>query len=269
MPAAYTPGSIPDASDSTMTSFDQLTAQGISYNEAAIQVPWERVDAPGQKMLGGREGEVVQTAGFKKLNKVGYYDANNWLFDRYANDNPQFSNMQQKLAAAGFMGKNPNFTQGTPDTLTQGAWQEVLKIASASDKTPFEIIDDAIERQGGFDEALKKHNVGRNGQVVPDISLMHPDDIKMTAKAVSRQVLGIGWDDAQLDRFVASFQAQQKAAQAAAQGSGATYTDAPSVQAAAAEAARNQNPVAAEATDWDNAANMMQEAFKMLSGGGE
>lgn len=250
-----------------MTSFDDLQSLDVSANMADLQVPWERVDTPGQKSLGARGTEVVTTGTYKQLKKTKYTDAVNWLYDKYANDNDSFSQVQLGMAAAGFMGKNPNFTPGTPDDPTRNSWNEILQIALASDKTPMEIIDEAIERNGGMDAALKKHNVSGGGRAKPDIQLTHPDDIRMTAKEVSRKVLGKGWDQRQLDAFVASYQAQEAASQGAAQGEGVTYTQPASLQAAAEAQARKQNPVAAGATDWDNAAQMIMKAFDVLGGG--
>jgi hypothetical protein len=269
----YVPG-LPDPSDTGgLASFDELQSLGVSANLADIEVPWERkivkrtrpavAMGPGAERAAPGEGY----AEYPELQKTKYTDAINWLYDTYANRNDEFSTVQLHIAAAGFMGKSPNYTSGTPDELTRNAWDEILQIAMASDKTPFEILDEAIERQGGLDEALAKKNLSAAGRIRPDISLTHPDDIKQMAREISRKTLGKGWGEEELNRFVASYQAQERAAGAAAQESGAIITAPPSLEASVEAEARRRNPVAAEATDWDNAAQMMMQAFKILGGG--
>lgn len=257
--AGYTPATgVGDPSDTgSMADYDQLQATDTSYNDVNIPIPWRRTTNkygetnPGQ----GAMGYETETH--------SYFEATNWLYDQYATDNEGFSKVQLQLAAAGFMGKNPNYTPGTPDDPTQASWSEVLKIAAASDKTPFEILDEAIERKGGMDAALKKANVAQK----PDIPLTHPDDIRQVAREMSRKTLGKGWNEKQLNAFVASYQAQEAAAGNIKQGSGVTYTRPPSMEAAAEAEARRQNPVEAGATDWDNAAQMIMKAFSVLGGG--
>lgn len=260
MVTPYNPGAMPDADDAGDMS--TWTATGVSSMEAMIQVPWKRTKNPRGETNPGQGPMEYET------EHLAFDQATNWLYDQYANNNELFSRTQLSMAAAGFMGKNPNYTPGTPDIPTQNSWSEILKIAAAADKTPGEVLEEAIERAGGMDAALKKHNISGTGTVKPDIRVTHPDDIMMTAKEVSRRVLGKGWDDAQLRNFVAAYQAQETAEGAAAQSSGARYTAAPSVEAGVEAAARRQNPVAAGATDWDNAAQMIMKAFSALSGGG-
>lgn len=263
---------VPDYGDAGGdVDFGMLRATGVNELDANIEVPWERT-TPTPVMADTKEGEILayphRNIPGSELKKETYTRATNWLYDQYANVNDNFTNLQHKMAAAGFMGKNPNYTQGTPDSLTQGAWDEILKIAVASDKTPQEIINEAIERDGGLEAASKKHNISGTGQAKADIRLTHPDDIKQMAREMSRKTLGKGWNEQQLSAFVASYQAQERAEGQAAQGSGATVTNAPSIGAAAEAQARRQNPTAAGATDWDNAAQMMMQAFRVLGGGG-
>lgn len=279
MAGTYQPG-VPDPTDttsdtapvgSTLTDFDDLTMFGVSPNLANLQVLWKRgtktpimADTPG--------GEVPAL----KSDATGVHprieDSNEFqTFERlsqslYRDLGPdQIGDLQLRMIAGGFYGKNPDYIAKSPDKKTYGVWQDVLKQAMRSGKTPDEVLDEAIQANGGLEEGLSRFGVSRQGTLA-DIPLTHPDDIRMVAKEVSRRVLGKGWGEDQLAKFVQSYQSMETQEGRAAQGSGATVQKAPSLEGAVEAEARRQNPVAAGATDWDGAAQMMLKAFQTLGG---
>lgn len=273
MVAPYTAG-VPDSSDTDSTaaaspgfaSFDELSQFGVSPNLATVPINFARrkVKVPeGVPALPG--GQVKGPFEYEETDKLEYEQAVRYL---YGKTPEAVGDLQLGMAAAGFYGKNPYFTPKAPDKETNTAWNEVLQIAMRTGKTPDEIISEGIEANGGMEEALKKHNMSGAGTLA-DVPLTNPDDLRMVAKEVSRKVLGRGWDEKALNAFVQTYQAQETAAKQAAQASGATYTQPASIEAAAEAEARRSNPVAAEATDWDNAAQMLIKAFDTLGGGAE
>ena len=247
-----------------LPSFDQLTLSGVSPNVAEYPVPMSRI----RKKIGAPEpwsGAMAETDEMV-LDTLTYQQA---VMSFAKQDPATMTEKQLDLAAAGFMGKNPNVVFQAYDTVTDNAWKEVLKAAALSGRPVDEIIEEAIEENGGREEGLKKHGISRDGVIADKnaIRLTHPDDIRMTAAEVSRKVLGMSWSKEQLDSFVRTYQAQETAEGQASAGDGA-YTAAASMEAAAAAQARRSNPAQAGATDWVNAGNMLIEAFKTLGGGG-
>lgn len=263
--------SVPDPTDTTPAdatstgfgSFDELSQFGVPPALAQLQVRWG----------GTRDIAKVPSAGFATPMIPGRAEPVTHTYQKaveslYKQTPDQIGDLQLQLVAGGFMGKNPTFVEKAPDKKTRDTWDEILKIAMRSDKTPFEVIQGGIDANGGLEEGLKRHAPGGTTAQKPDIPLTHPDDIRMVAKAASQKVLGKGWDKAKLDAFVQTYQAMEKGEGAAKQGSGAVVTNAPSMEASAEAEARRSNPVAAGATDWDHAASMMMDAFKTLGGGG-
>lgn len=257
---APTPGALPGGGAGGSFDFNTLSPYSPSQSLLDIDVPIRRTDkklgAP-EPWSGGMEYEV---------EKLKYQEA---MMSMYKSDPESLSGLQKELAAGGWMGKNPNFIDKAPDDVTRNAWDEVLRAAIGSGRTVKEIMDEAIEANGGLEEGLKKFGIGGDGdREQSDISVTHPDDIRMTAKEVSRKVLGKSWSNTQIDAFVKAYQAQEIGAGTAARADGATYTQPASMEAAAEAQARRSNPAQAGATDWVNAGNLIIEAFKTLGGGG-
>jgi hypothetical protein len=269
-PGSYNTG-VPDPTDtstadpSALSNFDQLTSDdssqyGVSPAIANIPVPWARVPAMADSPDGG---EVPAYPSRQTLQTQTYQDSMRGL---YALKGEQVGNLQQRMLAAGFMGRNPDYVANAQDTKTHDTWDKILKQAMRSGRTPDEILTDAINANGGLEAGLKRFGGPAPG-TLSDIHLTHPDDIRMVAKQVSTKTLGRGWSNEQLDHFVKTYQAMQSQAGRAAQGSGATVTNAPDIGAAAEAEARRQDPTAAGATDADNIMQMVMQSFKTLGGG--
>lgn len=276
MAGGYQPG-VPDPTDTSsadnasvptgVVNFDDLTQFGVSPNIANIPVPFRRV-APKPMMMDvapGVEAPAIPGRNIpgSDIENLSYEDAVRYL---YGKDPDSLQELQLAMAAGGFYGTKPNFIDKTPDTSTRKSWDQVLQISMRTGKTPEEVIQGAVDANGGLEGGLKKHGLSSSGSTA-DIPVTHPDDIRMVAKEMSRKILGKGWNDAQLEKFVQSYQSMEQAEGTAAQAQGARYTKAPSVQAAVEEEARRQNPAAAGATDWDNAAQTIMKAFHTLGGG--
>jgi hypothetical protein len=260
-------GSSTDASGALApgANYDDLSMLGVPSSLQNIEIPW-----------GTQPVAKVPSAGFatpmipahEGPRKYTYENAVRYLYGEATNNPSNFSQIQLTMAAGGFMGKTPAINPGTPDDETRNAWNEVLRVSMRTGKTPDEVMQDALDANGGLDKGLAARGLGPNAaKSAQDIGLTHPDDIRAVAKKVSMQVLGKGWDAKKLDSFVQSYQAMESAQGQAAQGKGATVTQAPSMESAAESAARASDPVAAGGTDWDNAAKMMLEGFKQLGGG--
>lgn len=269
-----TPGSyntsVPDPTDtstadpSALSNFDQLTSDdssqyGVSPAIANIPVPWSRSQAMADSTSGK---EVPAYPARDAVQTQTYQDSMRAL---YGLKGEQVGSLQQRMLAAGFMGRNPDYVANAPDTKTHDTWDKILKQAMRSGRTPDEILTDAVNANGGLEAGLKKFGGPQPGTVA-DIHLTHPDDIRMVAKQVSTKTLGRGWSNEQLDHFVQTYQAMQTQAGQAARGSGATVVNAPDIGAAAEAEARRQDPTAAGAADADNIMQMVMQGFKTLGG---
>lgn len=236
------------------SDFDELTQFGVSPALSAIPVPfaWVDEDTPGgEKSVKAR---VLQTQ--------PYQDAVRSLYGR---DAESTMTLQQQLQAGGFFGKNPYYIPGQPDPkYTAPVWKNVITQAMREQKTPQEIIDAAIEANGGLDAGIKAHPYSGTGAgAVQQTPLMHPDDIRQVAKEISVKVLGRGWNNKQLDSFVQTYQSMQSAAGNAV----GTYQNAPSVEAAATTAAERSDPGMAQATKGEGVMDMVLKSFSNLGGG--
>lgn len=237
------------------SNFDELTQSGVSPALANIPVPFTYVesDAPAGE-------RSVKT---KVLQTQPYQDAVNSLYGRDAESTMQ---LQQQLQAGGFFGKNPYYIPGQPDPkYTAPIWKNVITQAMREHRTPGEIIQDAIDANGGLEAGLKAHPYsGTAAGSVQQTPLMHPDDIRQVAKEISVKVLGRGWNNKQLDHFVQTYQAMQSQAGNAV----GTYQNAPSVEAAATSEAERSDPGMAQATKGEGVMDMVIKSFQNLGGTG-
>lgn len=270
-----TPGSyntsVPDPTDtstadpSALSNFDQLTSDdssqyGVSPAIANIPVPWGVKKVPAVPSAGWATPAIPE---HEAPDTMSYQDSAKWL---YGQKPELIGQLQQSLVAGGFMGKNPQYVPNAPDKKTFAVWNDILKQSMRSGKTPQDIINAAINDNGGLEEGLKKYGGPAPGTIA-DIHLTHPDDIRMVAKQVSTKTLGRGWSNEQLDHFVKTYQSMQTQAGQASRGSGATVVNAPDIGAAAEAEARRQDPTAAGAADADNIMQMVMQGFKTLGGG--
>lgn len=272
----YGGSAVPDPTDTTNAdnttapvfgSFDDLSEYGVAPALANLNVMWKR-NVPQPVMADEKtgKGEVPAYPARTDPNRLGplnhtYQESVRAL---YKLKSEEVGGLQTRLIAGGFMGKNPTYVANAPDKKTRDTWDEILKMAMRSDKTPDEVIQDAIDANGGMDEGLKKYGPGATA--VADVHLTHPDDIRMVAKQISTKTLGRGWNNQQLDAFVKTYQAMQSQAGQAARDSGATIVNAPSLEASAEAEARRQNPTAAGAADADGIMQMVTKAFSILGG---
>jgi hypothetical protein len=298
---SYAASQVGDPSDTTDTSeagtapagfgsFDDLSQFGVPPALANIPVPWgvgqdasAAAKTPTTTLKTGVLGTVFQgvnlptssagqpqqiVTGGKVYDTQSYDQAIRAIYspDLTASD---LASLQNAMAAGGFMGKNPYFIPGQPDTkYTIPTWINIVKQAMRQGISPQDILQQGVDAQGGLEAGLAKFAPNTTGSVA-NINLTHPDDIRMVAKQTSMKVLGQGWNSQQLDQFVKTYQAMQVQDQSVPSGTGAVTTNAPSLQAAAEEEARRSNPVAAGATDWDNAAQQMLRVFQMLGNTGK
>lgn len=202
----------------------------------------------------------------------------NYKKDYYRRAPGELSTLKRRLWEGGFYDQSidwEDIRQGDYDDETRDAWHRAVKRAAAfydSGKklTVDDVIDMAAEGLTDEERASGKHK-GSKGRPGLSVVLTHPDDIKTQAMKVSARVLGKGWSEDQLNRFVATFQAMERSAQAneyAATGqAGGTFTKAPDIETAVAKEARASDPVAAGATDYVNAYNMILKGFQSLGAG--
>lgn len=280
---AGTYGGVPDSEDtggSSSTnagapfgSFDDLNEYGVSPSIADQKIIWKKNPPKPVMATDAKTGKEVQgmtsdASGVRKLEtnmneELSYAESVRYL---YGIDSEKVGDLQLRLAAGGWFGKNPNFVPRTPDSKTRTVWDNVLKTSMRTNKTPDEIIQESIDAEGGLEEGLKKHNVDGSAATQPkSVLVTHPDDIRRIAKEISTKTLGRGWNNEQLDKFVTAYQAMDRAS-GEAEG---TRAAAPSVEAAAEAAARRDNPLQAQAMDANNVMSMVIKSFGILGGSGE
>jgi hypothetical protein len=236
-----------------------LSQYGVSPALAKIPVPFYKAPA----MMDVSPGvEAPVPGGRVDIQTVDYQDAIKSLYGQTAES---LTDLQTKMQAGGFFGKTPYYIPGQPDPkYTAPVWKNIITQAMRQNKTPGDIIQEAIDAGGGLEAGLKKNPFsGGPGDSVQQVPLMHPDDIRQVAKEISVKVLGRGWNNAQLDHFVKTYQSMQSAAGNAT----GTYTNAPSVAAAAEVEAQRSDPGMAAATQGAGVMDMVLNSFKTLGGG--
>lgn len=130
---------------------------------------------------------------------------------------PTIAAWQSQLNAAGLLGDT--FTIGVVDNATRSAYGAVLATANR------EGIEDT--------EALKliqQNRIKIGGGGVSRYRLTNPSDLKAVIRSVAQNAIGRTLDDADVNRLVALFQAEELSAQKKYQAGGAV-TEAPSAQA--------------------------------------
>lgn len=263
--------SAPAGSEPTFGSYDDLNEYGVAPALADFTIIWER-RAPEPMMTSGKEpGSLVPAMEsdatgtrprMKDMNVQRTYAES--VRALYGLQPEQLGQLQLRLAAGGFFGENPSYVPNVPERKTFSVWDNVLKTAMRTGKTPDEVIDEAVEANGGLDEGLKKRGIGDSLNKPKSVLVTHPDDIRRIAKEISTKTLGRGWNNEQLDKFVQAYQAMD---QASGEAEG-TRAAPPSVEAAAEAAARRDNPLQAQAMDANNVMAMVIKSFANLGGAG-
>jgi len=205
----------------------------------------------------------------------------NFKKEYYRKPPGELGQLKRRLWEAGMYDASVNWEdirQNDYDDDTRDAWGRALGRAAAFYDAGRKLtVDEVIEmaRQDAMTEEERLSGKRSTTSGPPrdrlSVRLTHPDDIKTEAMKVSAKILGRGWSEDQLNRFVATFQSMERAAQAQQYGAtgeaGGTYTAAPDMATAAENEARRQDPVAAGATDYVGAYNMILEAFQTLGAG--
>lgn len=183
------------------------------------------------------------------------------------------ASLQQQMYEAGlypdgyYSGKN-QITPGSYDDDSFKVWSGVVQTAARAEKTPSEVLGDLIASRGRSG-VTGGAGGGSGGSMRAPFSpvVTNPLDIRDTAQVVAKKTLGRQFSDAELDRFVSSFQGMETGAQSTnynAAAAGGTTTAAPSMQTAAENAARTAAPAEAGAHDLASVYDM----FTQLLGGG-
>ncbi len=188
----------------------------------------------------------------------------------------ELPSLQRRLWEAGFYDGSVDWEdipQGDYDDDTKKAWERAIGRAAAfydagKKLTLDEVIEMSRRQRAGL---LGEDGAGGRGsgrtRAPLSVRVSHPEDIRTVAMQVSTKILGRGWGEDELNRFVNTYQSMERAAQTGAYNAeirGGTSTAAPDVATAAASAARASNPVAAEATDVVGAYSLLLEAMGSL-----
>jgi hypothetical protein len=181
----------------------------------------------------------------------------------YARDPGALADLQKRLWAGGFYstGVDPDqIALGDYDEQTFAAWKKAVARAGAFFASGKEVtVDDVIDMAVGIGDTSGARGAGAGaggaGRQPLSVDLTNPEDIRMVANRAAVSILGRGFRQEELERFVSSFHASQASAQGAAYGAataGGTTVGAPSVQGAAEAYARSAAPAEAGAHTFVN-----------------
>jgi len=177
--------------------------------------------------------------------------------------------LQDQLYAGGFYKKAaPQIVRGQADDDTAAAWNDLIGLTAraAQKRTLSEVLDEAVAAGGGLKPGVAGSAAAKAGRAPFSPTVTNPDDIRDVAQKTAKTVLGRGFSDAELARFVGAYQQMETGAQAQdyqATAAGGTTVQAPTMQAAAEAQARQQAPVEAGAHDLANVFDM----FSQIIGG--
>lgn len=161
--------------------------------------------------------------------------------------------LQARLEALGLS----NYTPGIWDPNSQAVFKSLLATANANGMTWEEALAQ-IEASGGLKDATPKAPL--------QIQLTNPDDIRAMIQSGAQQVFGKYLSEADVNKFIASYQQQQAAAQTEAYNMGnnaGTMTGPVSTQGGVNEMFRRQ--FVADHTNEAGAAIFSNELDKILS----
>lgn len=192
------------------------------------------------------ESQVPTPAGVLPL-RTGYKKGDQ--FSLLPTNGQDLITLQQALVQAGYLDKN-SVIYGSPDQKTVKAFEQLLTTANLSGSSWQSALSARL--------AAASQQAPQGTKTPPlTIALSNPEDIKKVANSTAKTLLGNELPEADLNNFVASYQAQERAAQTAAYyqqyspgqgyGPGGETTAAPSEEAAAADYVKSTNPAGYQA----------------------
>jgi hypothetical protein len=186
---------------------------------------------------------------------------------------------QQELFDAGlypdayYRAKNPKkLNLGVADDVDAKAWKDIALLAARTGRPVMDLIAErkaAYLAQGGIQAAKKQE--AASGAAPFSATVANPLTLAEVAQKAAETTLGRGFTQAELDRFVKSYQAMQVNAQRGEYDtaiSGGTATAAPDPTAAATQQARQSAPTEAFANDLMNVYDRAMAILTRRPGGG-
>lgn len=183
---------------------------GISPTLSSIVIDvGKKKKTPGQKMLGGREGEVVSIPENETPDLVSLDKA---LLHVYEMDESELSKIQKQMWDGGWY-SNTTYKDGYTAGIIQAgddvdrSWNAVVMTSARSGKSIQEVLQESIDKvnaAGGLD-AIGKGRAAGGAEIRPTAKV----DLYHYGNAIARSLVGREMSRDQMNKFIKEYQSQE------------------------------------------------------------